>query len=68
MITGFSVLGFDVYDDCGIKSRATDGVSELVPLTEPSEVMQCKLSDCDGTDPRFLGLSTFRGLLYILSE
>lgn len=48
-------LGFDVYDDCGIRSRATDGVSELVPLTDSSVLMQCS-ENCNASNSDFLGL------------
>lgn len=51
----FVAAGFDVYDDCGISSRATDGVSELVPLTDTSVLMKCE-QQCNASNSEFLGV------------
>ncbi|XP_061187830.1 uncharacterized protein LOC133195878 [Saccostrea echinata] len=48
-------LGYDIYDDCGIVSRATDGVSEKVSNTDPSILMKCD-DQCPSAQPPFLGL------------
>ncbi|XP_062589371.1 uncharacterized protein LOC134251025 [Saccostrea cucullata] len=48
-------LGYDIYDDCGIISRSTDGVSEHVPNTDPNISLKCD-DQCPSTQPPFLGL------------
>lgn len=55
----FVAAGFDVYDDCGIRSRATDGVSELVPLTDTSVLMKCG-QPCNASNSEFLGVYKYK--------